>query len=52
MTDLKQIKEQMRREHRKLKFRKFVHNRAVLIGATVTSDYDYSGVNSPDTFSL
>ena len=36
MTDLKQIKEQMRREHRRLKFRKFLHNRAVLIGTAVT----------------
>lgn len=36
MADLRQIKEQMRSEHRKLKIRKFMHNRAVLIGAVVT----------------
>lgn len=34
--DLKKVKEQMRREHRRLKIRKFVKNRAVMIGAAVT----------------
>lgn len=34
--ELKTIKEQMRREHRQLKIRKFIRNRALMIGAVVT----------------
>lgn len=36
MMDLNNAKEQMRREQRRLKFRKFVKNRSVMIGAVVT----------------
>ena len=34
--ELKTVKEQMRREHRQLKIRKFIRNRALMIGAVVT----------------
>lgn len=36
MLELKMVKEQMRKEHRQLKVRKFVKNRAVMAGAVVT----------------
>ncbi len=36
MMDLNQAKEQMRREHRRLKIRKALKNRSVMIGAIVT----------------
>lgn len=35
MTDLYQIKAQMRKEHRILKTRKFFRNKSVVIGAAV-----------------
>lgn len=36
MMDLNNVKEQMRKEQRRLKFRKFIRNRSVMIGAVVT----------------
>lgn len=36
MMDLSNVKKQMRKEHRLLKFRKFVKNRSVMIGTFVT----------------